>query len=183
MDSLANSERRVSFWQQDAQETLSNSIKIGLVIKCFEKGCSRDHLLINTGEKNTQLVPMDMSAMGSHHQKFQGNFHGVEFIVTWRETVERTLNTCKTIKQVDGLARTKKPKASLARTNPQISGEKGSLARANARTKAMERANNTARKERKDFTRWMGVTGWLVRYFCQLFSFVVRDCHSPQSFV
>ena len=169
MDSLTNSERRVSFWQQDAQETLSNSIKIGLVIKCFEKGCSRDHLLINTGEKNTQLVPMDMSAMGSHHQKFQGNFHGVEFIVTWRETVERKLNTCKKIKQVDGLPRTKKPKASLAR--------------ANARTKAMERVNNTARKERKDFTRWRGVTGWLFRHFCHLFSFVVIDCHSPQSFV
>ena len=51
MDSLTNSKRRVSFWEQDAQETLSNSINIGLVIKCFEKGCFRDHLLINTGEK------------------------------------------------------------------------------------------------------------------------------------
>ena len=97
--------------------------------------------------------------------------------------VGRKLNTCKTIKQVDDLARTTKPKASLAKTNPTKGREKASLARAKARTKAKEIINNTARKERKNFTRWTGVTGCIFRHFCHLFCFVVRDSHSPQSLV
>ena len=144
MDSLTNSERRVSFWQQDAQETLSYSIKIGLVIKCFEKGCSRDHLLINTSEKeqaacsdghvgdgqSPSKVPRKLSWCGiySHMARDCG------------KNAEHVQNN-----QTSGWSGTdEKPKASLARTNPPISREKASLARANARTEAMERVNNTA---------------------------------------
>ena len=39
----------------------------------------------------------------------------MEFTVTWRETFERKPNICNTTKRVDGLARTTKAKASLAR--------------------------------------------------------------------
>ena len=91
MDSLTDFERRVASWEHDAKETLSDLIKIGVVIKGLEKGGFRDHLLINTAgttewtkfvkeienvelaRRNTQLVPMDLSAMGSQDQKFQGN--------------------------------------------------------------------------------------------------------------
>ena len=48
MDSLTDFERRVSTLEQDAQETLSELFKIGVVIKGLEKGGFRDHLLINT---------------------------------------------------------------------------------------------------------------------------------------
>ena len=48
MDSLTNFERRDASWEHDAQETLSDSIKIGVVIKGLEKGGFWDHLLINT---------------------------------------------------------------------------------------------------------------------------------------
>ena len=82
--------------------------------------------------------------------------HGVEFTVTWRENVERKLNTCKTIKQVDSLAPTTKPKASMARANLTKARTKASLARAKAWTKAKEKVNNTARNERNDFTGWRG---------------------------
>ena len=88
-ESLTDFERRVSSWEQDAQETLSDLIKIGVAIKGLEKGGFRHHLLINTAgstertkfatqielvelaRKNTQPVPMDLSAMGSQDQKFQ----------------------------------------------------------------------------------------------------------------
>ena len=49
----------------------------------------------------------------------------VELAVTWRETVERKLNTCKTTKRVDGLARTIKPKASPAREKGKCKQDKG----------------------------------------------------------
>ena len=52
---------------------------------------------VDLARRNTQLVPMDLSPMGSQDQKFQ------ELTVTWRETVERKLKICKTTKQVDGL--------------------------------------------------------------------------------
>ena len=89
MDSLTDFERRVSYWEHDAHETLSAVIKIGIAIKGLEKGGFRHHLLINTAgstertkfvkeiehvelaRKNTQPVPMDLSAMGSQDQKFQ----------------------------------------------------------------------------------------------------------------
>ena len=90
MESLTDFERRVASWEQDAKETLSDLIKIGFVIKSLEKGGFRDHLLINTAGKdwtkfvkeienvefarrNTQPVPMDLSATGSQDQKFQRN--------------------------------------------------------------------------------------------------------------
>ena len=67
----------------------------------------------------------------------------MEFTVTWREIIVRTPNTCETIKPVDGLARTIKPKASLARARTTAS-------------KTKERANKTAKKGRKAFTKWRG---------------------------
>ena len=75
----------------------------------------------------------------------------MEFTVTWRETVESKPDPCKTTKQVDGLARTIKPKASLA-----LATAKASLARAKSRTRTKEMVNDTARKGRKDLTRWRG---------------------------
>ena len=48
MGALTNFQRRVTSWEHDAKETLSDLIKIGCVIKGLEKGGFRDHLLINT---------------------------------------------------------------------------------------------------------------------------------------
>ena len=48
MDSLTDFERRVTFSEHEAKETLSDLIKIGVVIKGLEKSGFRDHLLINT---------------------------------------------------------------------------------------------------------------------------------------
>ena len=90
MDSLTYFERRVTSWEHEVKETLSDLIKIGAVIKSWEKVGFRDHMLITAGttewtkfakeienvelaRRNTQLVPMDLSAMGSQDQKFQGN--------------------------------------------------------------------------------------------------------------
>ena len=90
MDAMTYFDRRVTSWEQDAKETLSDLIKIGFVINDLEKGGFQDHLLINTAgttewakfvkeiknvdlaRRNTQPVPMDLSAMGSQDQKFQG---------------------------------------------------------------------------------------------------------------
>ena len=78
-------------WEHDAKETLSDLIKIGVVIKGLENGVFREHLFINTAgttertkfvkeienvepaRRNTQPVLMDLSAMGSQDQRFQGN--------------------------------------------------------------------------------------------------------------
>ena len=86
---MTDFERRVASWEHDAKETLSDLIKIEVVINDLEKGGFRDHLLINTAgttecmkfakeienvelaRRNTQPVPMDLSAMGSQDQKFQ----------------------------------------------------------------------------------------------------------------
>ena len=68
---------------------------------------------VESARRNTQLVPMDLSVMGSQDQKFQGNCVDVELTATWREIVERKQNTCNTIKQVDGLKT--RAKASFAR--------------------------------------------------------------------
>ena len=47
MDSLTDFERRVTSWEHDAKDTLSDLI----VIKDLETGGFRDHLLINTAGK------------------------------------------------------------------------------------------------------------------------------------
>ena len=91
MDSLTYFERRVTSWEHEAKETLPDLIKIGVVVKGLEKGGFRDHLLIdNAGttewtkfvkeienvelaRRNTQPVPMDLSAMGNQDQQFQRN--------------------------------------------------------------------------------------------------------------
>ena len=74
--------------EHDTKEKLSDLIKVGVVIKGLEKKGFRDHLLINAAgttdwtkfvkdienaRRNTPLVQMDLSAMGSQDQKFQGN--------------------------------------------------------------------------------------------------------------
>ena len=66
------------------------------------------------------------------------------------DTVEYMQNN----QQVNGLARTTKRKASpaWAKANKTKARAKASLERANARTRTKERVDNTARKERKDFT-------------------------------
>ena len=156
MDSLTDFERRVTSWEHDAKETLPDLIKIGVAIKGLEKGCLRGHVLINTAgttewtkfvkeienvklaRRNTQPVPMDLSAMGSQDQN--------------RKKTEYT----QTTKRVDGLARTTKPKASPARAkaNKTKARAKACQMRAKARARAKGKVNNTARKGRKDFTNW-----------------------------
>ena len=96
------------------RKKVSDLIHIGVVIKDMENRGFRDHLLINTAgtteltklakvienvelaRRNTQLAPMDASAMGSQDNSSKETVHGVEFTVIWRETVERKPNTCKT---------------------------------------------------------------------------------------
>ena len=92
IDSLTDFERQVTSWEHDAKETLSDLIKFGVVIKGFgDTGGFRDHLLINAAgttewskllkqienveltRRNRQPVPMDLSAMGSEDQQFEGN--------------------------------------------------------------------------------------------------------------
>ena len=48
MNSLTDFERRVTSWEHEAKETLSDLIKFGVIIRGSEKGGFRDHLLINT---------------------------------------------------------------------------------------------------------------------------------------
>ena len=48
MDALADFERRVTSWEHDAKEIVSDLINIGVVIKGLENGGFRDHLLSNT---------------------------------------------------------------------------------------------------------------------------------------
>ena len=79
VDSLTDLERRVTSWEHETKETLSDLIKIGVVIKGLERGGFRDHLLINTAgttkwiaRRNTQPVPMDLSALDSQDQQLQG---------------------------------------------------------------------------------------------------------------
>ena len=67
-----------------------------------------------------------------------------------REIVERKLNTCKTIKRVDGLARTT-GKGKGTQDKGKGKGKPSKGAKAGARAK--ERVNNTARKGRRDVDR------------------------------
>ena len=48
MASLPDFERRVTSWEHDATETMSDLIMVGVVVQVLEKGGFRDHLLINT---------------------------------------------------------------------------------------------------------------------------------------
>ena len=77
-DFLTDFERRVTSWEHEAKETLSELIKIGVVIKGLEKSGFRDHFFINTAgtteltkivqeianvelaRRNTQPVPMHL---------------------------------------------------------------------------------------------------------------------------
>ena len=70
-------------------------------------------------------------------KSFRETVHGVELTVTWRETVEGKLNTCKTTQRVDVLARTTKPKSIRARAkaNKIKARAKASPARAKERLK------------------------------------------------
>ena len=112
MDSLSHFERRVTSWEHEAKETLSDLIKIGVVIKGLEKGWFRDHLLINTAgttectKKHTAcsdgFVGNDQSRSKAPRKLFM--------VWNLRPHGERLskekLNTSKTTKRVDGLART-----------------------------------------------------------------------------
>ena len=108
MNSLTDFEGRVTSWEHEAKETLSDLIKFGVVIRGLEKRDFRDHLLINTAgttektkfvkeigiveptRRNTQPVPKAVKIKSSKE-----TVHGVELTATWREIVERKLNTCK----------------------------------------------------------------------------------------
>ena len=71
-------------------------------------------------------MPVDLLAMGS-----------CESMDTWRETVERKSKTCKTTKQVDGLARPIRQRLLTA-----------NLVRANARTRTKKKTLRQERGER-----------------------------------
>ena len=51
VDAVTDFERRVTSWEHEAKEILSDWVNIGAVIKGLEKYECRDHLLINTAEK------------------------------------------------------------------------------------------------------------------------------------
>ena len=48
MKAVIDFERRVTAWEHDSKDALSNLLKIGVVIKALEKGGFRAHLLIST---------------------------------------------------------------------------------------------------------------------------------------
>ena len=57
---------------------------------------------VELARRNSQLVPMDLSATGSQDQKSsKETVHGVDFTETWPQIVERKPNTCKTNKQTN----------------------------------------------------------------------------------
>ena len=105
--------------------------------------------------RNKQPVPKAVKIKSSKE-----TVHRVELTATWREIAERKLNTCKTIKRVDGLARTTKAKASPARARVKASKTKtraeAILASTKARTRRKEGVNTTERKGRKYFTKCRG---------------------------
>ena len=58
MDAGTDFERRVTSWEHQDKEALSDLINFGIVIKSLEKGEFRDQLLINTAgmnERNTYV--------------------------------------------------------------------------------------------------------------------------------
>ena len=143
MDSLTDFERRVTSWEHEVKETLSALIKIGAVIKSLEKVGFRYHLLITAGttewtkfakeiesvelaRRNTQLVPMDLSAMGSQDQKFQGN-------CSWCGTYGH-----------------------MARVSKENRRAKASLVRAKARARTKKRANGHGKRGKKGFHEMEG---------------------------
>ena len=96
--------------------------------------------------RNTQLVPMDLSAMGS---KIKSSKKLFMVVATWREIVEKKTEYLQNNPTSGWSGTDDKTKASPARAKARA---KACLARARAK----ERAHNTARKGRKDFTKWRG---------------------------
>ena len=109
---------------------------------------------VEIARRNTQLVPMGLSAVGSQDQQFQGNcsWCGIYGHVARdsRKNTEYLQNN-----QASGWSGTddKKTKASRARARRKANKTKVG---AHARTRSKERVNNMARKESKNFTRWRG---------------------------
>ena len=52
-DGLAELERRVVLWERDAGEVMSDSLKIGIVVKSMQAGSYREHLLLSAGRSRT----------------------------------------------------------------------------------------------------------------------------------
>ena len=48
MKAVTDFDRRVTAWEHESKDALSNLLKIGVVIKSLEKGGFREHLLIST---------------------------------------------------------------------------------------------------------------------------------------
>ena len=85
--------------------------------------------------RNTHHVPMDLATMGSQDRKFQGNCSWCGILLPHGERLSKENRVfAKQTKRVDGLARTIKAKASLARARA-----KASLARGKARARTKER--------------------------------------------
>ena len=144
--------------KHNAKETLSDLIKIGVVIKGLENGCFLDHLLVNTAGttewtkfvKEIQHVELE-EKYAACSDGFVGDGPRNLFMV-WnlpphgeRLSTENMQNN-----QTSGWSGTDdktKGKPSKGRANKLKPTAK-------AKARARERVNNTARKGRKDFTKW-----------------------------
>ena len=98
---------RVTSWEHEAKETLSDLIKIAGTTEWTKFVKKKKIENVKLARRSTQLVPQPRSTFPR-----KLTFHGVDFTCIRREAVERQPNTCKTTKQVDGLARTTKAKQS-----------------------------------------------------------------------
>ena len=173
VDALTDVERRVTSWEHDGKEKLSDLIKIGVVIKGLEKGGFRDHLLINTAgttewttlvkeienvdltRRNTQPAPMDLSALDSQDRKLQENcsWCGIygHMARDGGKKIRRLATHTNKWKVWHGRQRQRQARHGQ---RAKASKTRASLAWAKARTKTKERVNTTARKGRKDFPKW-----------------------------
>ena len=165
---LTDFERRVTSWEHEAKETLSDLIEIGVVTKGLEKGGFRDHLLIKTAgtaewtkfvkqienvelaRRNTELVPMDLSAMGSQDHKVPRSLFMVWNLRPHARDCRKNTGYLQNNPTGgwSGTDDTTKGKPVRAKANKTEAREKASpvTVRAKARARAKERANNTARK-------------------------------------
>ena len=171
-DVVTDFERRVTSWEHEAKETLSDLIEIGVVIKVLKKGGFRHHLLINTAgtteqdtfvkqvvnvglaRKNTKPTPMEQSTMGQE-EKLEGScsWCGMcgHMAGDCRKTAERNQNQSNgrpgTVNKGKGQAgHGQVQKATLARARAKA---KASLTRAMENT-SLARAKERIKAKSKD---------------------------------
>ena len=163
-------ERRVTSWEHEANETLSDLINVGFVIKGLEKeGCvticrpallapqNGTHLCENlkrsSWHERTQTRHRWTCRQSVKIRSSKETVRGAECVDTWKDTAERELSTKNQDSQSSGWPGTAKAGLALAKA-------KVSLTRAKEKAKAKAKAETMAKMERKAFVRWCGVTPW-----------------------